>query len=96
MRPAILERRIHRGRPTAVPFPDRHLTRSSYEQVFLRLVAGTAITLGGRVYRPTKMRGWYHAAFEGANEAEERLFSIGELLSPDVRWLESASSADRE
>ena len=41
VRPRVLERRIqdHPGR-VAIPFPDRYLTRSSYERVFLRLVSG--------------------------------------------------------
>lgn len=88
VRPGVLERRIRGRRPVAVPFPDRYLTRSRYEQVFLRLVAGTPIILGGRTYRPTKMRGWYHAVFVGTADGQERELSIDELLAPDVRWLE--------
>jgi hypothetical protein len=86
VRPALLERRIRGGRPVAVPFPDRYLTRSRYEQVFLRLVAGTPIVVGGETYRPVKMRGWYHAVFAGPG-GEERELSIDDLLAPEVEWL---------
>jgi hypothetical protein len=72
VRPGVLERRIRGGRPVAVPFPDRYLTRSSYEQVFLRLVAGRPMVVGGRTYRPVKMRGWYHALFAGPSGEERR------------------------
>ena len=86
VRPALLERRIRGGRPVAVPFPDRYLTRSRYEQVFLRLVAGTPMVVGGQTYRPVKMRGWYHAVFAGPG-GEERELSIDDLLAPEVEWL---------
>jgi hypothetical protein len=88
VRPAILERRISGRRPSATPFPDRHLTRSRYEEVFLQLVAGTRVVIAGKVYRPTTMRGWYHAAFVG-EDGEERVLSLDDLLAPDVRWLKS-------
>jgi hypothetical protein len=87
VRPGVLERRIRGGRPVAVPFPDRYLTRSSYEQVFLRLVAGRPMVVGGRTYRPVKMRGWYHALFAGPS-GEERELSIDDLLAPEVQWLD--------
>ena len=93
VRPGVLERRIRGGRPVAVPFPDRYLTRSSYERVFLRLVAGTAMVVGGKTYRPARMRGWYHAVFAGPG-GEERELSIDELLAPEVQWLDRLSAGD--
>jgi hypothetical protein len=92
VRPGVLERRIRGGRPVTVPFPDRYLTRSRYEQVFLRLVAGTPIVIGGETYRPVKMRGWYHAVFAGPG-GEERELSIDDLLAPEVEWAGPLSEA---
>ena len=93
LRPGVLERRIRNARPAAVPFPDRNLTRSSYEEVFLRLVAGTPVRLDDSVYRPAKMRGWYHAVFVGADTGKERLFSIDELRADGIVWLEQKEGA---
>jgi hypothetical protein len=93
LRPGVLERRIRRGRPVAVPFPDRHLTRSRYEQVFLRLVAGTPLVREGKTYRPRRMRGWYDVVVIGA-DGEERELSIDALLSPDVAWMEGGGPGE--
>jgi hypothetical protein len=86
VRPRVLERRIrdHPGR-TEVPFDDRHLTRSSYEQVFLRLVSGGRLRLDGRPHTPAGMRGWYHAAFRD-EAGVERLLSIDDLLDRAGDW----------
>jgi hypothetical protein len=87
LRPRVLERRIQ-DRPgrVAIPFPDRFLTRSSYEQVFLRLVSGGRLRIDGVPHAPVGMRGWYHAAFRDAAGAE-RLLSIDELLDREGDWL---------
>ena len=37
----------------------RRLSRSAYEQVFLRLVSGESLRLSGRTFRPVGMRGWH-------------------------------------
>ena len=86
VRPRVLERRIrdHPGR-VAVPFPDRHLTRSSYERVFLRLVSGSRLHIEGVAHAPVGMRGWYHAAFRDEAGAE-RLLSIDDLLDREADW----------
>jgi len=86
VRPRVLERRIQdRPGPIAVPFPDRYLTRSSYERVFLRLVSGGRLLLQGVPHVPVGMRGWYHAAFRDPAGAE-RLLSIDDLLDREVDW----------
>jgi hypothetical protein len=86
IRPRVLERRIrdHPGR-VAVPFPDRHLTRSSYEQVFLRLVSGGRLRIDGVAHAPVGLRGWYHAAFRD-DAGAERLLSIDDLLDREANW----------
>ncbi|MEO8378314.1 MAG: hypothetical protein ABI779_01500, partial [Acidobacteriota bacterium] len=47
----------------ATPFPDRRLSRSAYEQVFLKLVSGGRLRMGTDLYTPVGMKGWYHAIF---------------------------------
>jgi hypothetical protein len=88
VRPRVLERRIqdHPGH-VSVPFPDRLLTRSRYEQVFLRLVSGERLLLDGEPYLPIGMRGWYHAAFRRERDAQERLLSIDDMLDREPDWI---------
>jgi hypothetical protein len=89
IRPRVLERRI-RDQPgrVAVPFPDRYLTRSSYERVFLRLVSGGRLRIDGVSHAPVGMRGWYHAAFRDEAGAE-RLLSIDDLLDREAHWTDA-------
>ena len=73
-------RPAHRGDRRLVvlldPFPDRRLSRSAYEQVFLKLVSGGRLRIGSEIYRPIGMKGWYHAVFrrdsDGAILADTR------------------------
>src|SRR6266849_2053665 len=71
----------------AVPFPDRRLTRSAYEQVFLKLVSGGRLRVGNEVYRPIGMKGWYHAIFRRDSDGAERLLSIDQLLEKMNDWI---------
>jgi hypothetical protein len=88
VRPGLLERRFREASVMAAPFPDRDLTRSGYEEVFLRLARGTPVRVEDGVYRPARMRGWSHAVFVHADTGEERQFSIDELRADGVAWLE--------
>lgn len=88
-RPGLLERRFHDTSAAAAPFPDRDLTRSRYEEVFLRLAGGTPVRVDGGLYRPTRMRGWSHAVFVRADTGEERQFSIDELRADGVVWMDA-------
>lgn len=78
--------RERRRNQYAIPFPDRRLTRSAYEQVFLRLVSGGRLSLGGELYRPVGMKGWYHAIFRSERSGEERLLTIDQLLQKMNDW----------
>ncbi len=71
----------------AVPFPDRRLTRSAYEQVFLKLVSGGRLRMGDDIYRPIGMKGWYHAIFRRDSDGRERLLSIDQLLQRMDDWI---------
>jgi hypothetical protein len=79
--------RERRRNQYAIPFPDRRLTRSAYEQVFLKLVSGGRLSLGGELYRPVGMKGWYHAIFRSERSGEERLLTIDQLLQKMNDWL---------
>lgn len=70
----------------AVPFPDRRLTRSAYEQVFLKLVSGGRLRLGDGLYTPVGMKGWYHAIFRRESDGAERLLTIDQLLRKMGDW----------
>ncbi len=69
------------------PFPDRRLTRSAYEQVFLRLVSGGKLRLGEELYSPVGMKGWYHAIFRRDSDGAERVLTIDQLLQRMRDWI---------
>jgi hypothetical protein len=76
-----------RRKQYTIPFPDRRLTRSAYEQVFLKLVSGGKLRFGDDVYRPVGMKGWYHAIFRRESDGAERLLSIDQLLQRMGDWM---------
>lgn len=88
-KPSAAERRRsdRRKNAYAVPFPDRRLTRSAYELVFLKLVSGGRLRVGNDVYRPVGMKGWYHAIFRRDSDGHERLLSIDQLLKKMNDWI---------
>lgn len=75
-----------RKQSKAVPFPDRRLTRSAYEQVFLKLVSGGTLVINGQNYIPIGMKGWYEAIFRRESDGAERLISIDQLLKRINDW----------
>ena len=75
-----------RRRVFRVPFPDRRLTRSAYEQVFLKLVSGSRLRIGRDTYTPIGMKGWYHAIFRRDSDGRERLLTIDQLLKKMDDW----------
>jgi hypothetical protein len=83
------ERRAARERRAnhyAIPFPDRRLTRSAYEQVFLKLVSGERLRVGREIYTPIGMKGWYHAVFRRQSDGKETLMTIDQLLKNLNDW----------
>jgi len=85
-----VERRRSGERRTSsykTPFPDRRLTRSAYEQVFLRLVSGGKLRMGNEFYRPIGMKGWYHAIFRRESDGAERMLTIDQLLQKMKQWI---------
>ena len=75
-----------RRKAFAIPFPDRRLTRSAYEQVFLKLVSGGQLKVGNDLYTPVGMKGWYHAIFRRESDGSEKLLSIDQLLKRMGDW----------
>jgi hypothetical protein len=84
--PGERRQKDRRARNYAVPFPDRRLTRSAYEQVFLKLVSGSRLRIGRDAYRPVGMKGWYHAIFRRESDGKERLLTIDQLLKKMTDW----------
>lgn len=86
--PEVERRRAgdRRRRSYAIPFPDRRLTRSAYEQVFLKLVSGGQLRVGNDLYTPVGMKGWYHAIFRRESDGSERLLTIDQLLKKMGDW----------
>jgi hypothetical protein len=87
--PASADRRRatdRRKKNYAIPFPDRRLTRSAYEQVFLKLVSGSRLRIGRDTYTPIGMKGWYHAIFRRDSDGRERLLTIDQLLKKMDDW----------
>jgi len=81
-------RRVQRRKKTtAIPFPDRRLTRSAYERVFLKLVSGGRLRIGREMYTPVGMKGWYHAIFRRLSDGQERLLTIDQLLKKMGDWV---------
>jgi hypothetical protein len=79
-----IDRRKH---DYTIPFPDRRLTRSAYEQVFLKLVSGSRLRMGEELYTPIGMKGWYHAVFRRESDGAERLMTIDQLLGKMKDWV---------
>jgi hypothetical protein len=75
-----------RTRKDPIPFPDRRLTRSAYEQVFLKLVSGGRLRIGRELYTPVGMKGWYHAILRRDSDGKERLLSVYQLLKKLKDW----------
>ncbi|HEX7708456.1 MAG TPA: hypothetical protein VF701_18485 [Thermoanaerobaculia bacterium] len=81
------KRSDRRKRSFAVPFPDRRLTRSAYEQVFLKLVSGGKLRMGHDTWTPVGMKGWYHAVFRRESDGSEQLLTIDQLLERMGDWV---------
>jgi hypothetical protein len=75
-----------RTRLQPTPFPDRRLTRSAYEKVFLKLVSGGRLRIGRQTWTPVGMKGWYHAIFRNDANGRERLITIDQLLKRMDDW----------
>lgn len=72
-------------RAGAPSLPSVRLSRSAYEQVFLKLGSGKRIRIGKELLTPVSVKGWYHSVFTNL-AGEERLLSIDQLLEHRGGW----------
>ncbi|HEX3067296.1 MAG TPA: hypothetical protein VHX14_01890 [Thermoanaerobaculia bacterium] len=77
--------RDHERRQSVSLAPSKRLTRSAYEKVFLKLVGGGSLRIGGERLTPVKVQGWYHSIFRN-QRGEERMLSIDQLLAHLGSW----------
>lgn len=67
-------------------FPERELSRSRYERVLIRAISGQKLTLHGRRYTPTGMRGWSHVIFRDEQDRSRHVLGIDYLLDHLRDW----------
>jgi hypothetical protein len=75
-------------------FPERLLSRSRYERVLIRAIAGDLLRMNGHDYRPIGMRGWSEVVFERLDAGTRHRYPIDFLLQHLERW-ERAGRARR-
>lgn len=76
-------------------FPERLLSRSRYERVLIRAIAGDVLRLEGRDHRPVGMRGWSEVVFERLPEGTRHRYPIDFLLQHLDRWERQGVGAGR-
>jgi hypothetical protein len=67
-------------------FPAKDLSRSKYERVLIRAIAGQHLRLGEEWYIPVRMRGWSEVIFRRERDATRHAFSIDYLLRHARDW----------
>lgn len=72
------EKSSPRSAKREVAYPDRHLSRSVYERVFLALTSGKPLTISGKKYEAVGMDGWYRAIVKG-KDGRKRSYTIDHL-----------------
>ena len=66
-------------------FPERLLSRSRYERVLARAVAGRTLRVGGRAYTPVGLRGWSEVVFR-SDDGHRQSVPVDRLLAHLDRW----------
>ena len=69
-------------------FPERMLSRSRYERVLIRAIAGKVLRLDGEAFVPVGMRGWSEVVFERLPERSRHSYPIDYLVQHLDRWEE--------
>lgn len=67
-------------------FPESELSRSRYERVLIRAISGQKLTMRGRRFTPTGMRGWSAVVFRADDDHSRHVFSIDYLLGHLRDW----------
>ncbi|HEU4455203.1 MAG TPA: hypothetical protein VFR81_19220 [Longimicrobium sp.] len=72
-------------------FPESELSRSRYERVLIRAISGQRLSMRGRRYRPTGMRGWSQVVFRRDGDDSRHVFGIDYLIDHLRDWEQGAS-----
>jgi hypothetical protein len=67
-------------------FPEEELSRSRYERVLIRAIAGRKLRLGRRRYTPVGMRGWSAVVFRADHDGSVHVVGIDALLRHLEDW----------
>ena len=67
-------------------FPERKLTRSLYERVLIRAIAGQKLRMHGRLYTPLRMKGWSQVVFRREDTGTIHTFPIDYLIRHLREW----------
>ena len=67
-------------------FPAQYLRRSRYERVLMLAIAGRALELDGKRYRPSGMRGWSHVVLRRLPDGQRRVAAVDDLVPHLERW----------
>jgi hypothetical protein len=72
-------------------FPETELSRSRYERVLIRAISGQKLTMHGRCFTPTGMKGWSAVVFRADDDHSRHVFGIDYLLGHLQDWEGSRS-----
>lgn len=72
-------------------FPESELSRSQYERVLIRAISGQKLTMQGRRFTPTGMKGWSAVVFRADDDHSRHVFGIDYLLGHLGDWERSRS-----
>jgi hypothetical protein len=67
-------------------FPEHKLSRSLYERVLIRAIAGKALRLGRNRYLPVRMQGWSRVVFRREDSGTLHTFPIDYLVGHLREW----------
>lgn len=67
-------------------FPESELSRSRYERVLIRAISGQKLTMHGRRFTPTGMKGWSAVVFRADDDRSRHVFGIDYLLGHLQDW----------
>lgn len=86
----LLRERRRTDRRRAFRSKSGDVSRSHYEEVFMKVARKTPLRIDGEIFHPVSIRGWYHVTFERARDRHERTISIDRLASGAGEWVELA------
>jgi hypothetical protein len=67
-------------------FPESELSRSRYERVLIRAISGQKLSMNGRRFTPTGMKGWSAVVFRADDDRSRHEFGIDYLLGHLQAW----------